>query len=66
MGTMQKTPHPESCYNCTLKWYNDTYYDATPMGEDGWVCDGVYPGKANLKGFPFVTKQKCFTKKEVS
>ncbi len=65
MENNNKEPHPESCYNCVLKWYNETYYDETPRGKDGWVCDGENPGKANLKGFPFLTKQKCFSKERI-
>lgn len=53
--------HPESCMNCRLWWYNESYYgEGTYMGEAGHICDGPHPGKANLKGFPFMTKQKCF------
>lgn len=63
MGT--KLPHPESCWKCRHRWYHETAIgEVTYDGPSGHVCDGhKTPGIANLKSFPFKTKQPCFGNK---
>ena len=58
-----KKPHPESCWFCRHRWYNEeTIGEVVSMGRPGYVCDGHHKiaGIANLKSFPFRTKQSCF------
>lgn len=59
---MPTKPHAESCYNCRHRWYHEhDIGEVVNIGNEGHVCDGhKTPGVANLKSFPFKTKQKCF------
>jgi len=59
--TEHRQIHERSCVNCARSWYHEhDIGEVTNNGKEGWVCDGPNPGKANLKGFPFTTEQKCF------
>lgn len=65
---VKKQPHQQSCCYCRWCWYHEqscgeVVYD----GPSGWVCDGrKNRGVANLKSFPFTSKQDCFSSKASS
>jgi hypothetical protein len=55
----------ENCNDCKHSWYHEhDIGEVVNIGKEGWVCDGASNGNvANLKSFPFQTKQKCFEPK---
>lgn len=61
-----KEPEDKNCGNCRWLDYLEDCDSDGHVNElnSGYVCDGLHPGMANLKGFPFYTKLKCWEGKE--